>query len=169
MAFVGEMIARTPWRIRLNILALFVGVACGIVCAVYTVVLDAVVEAVWREHGKELFLNTLGHFLPQWMYIPLVCTTLGSLTGVLIHLLGEPAANLPGVVKEIWETGKIDHLDAPRMSVVSLVNIVGGGSLGPEAALIGIGGGLASLVASVVEISQAETLFITMCGMSSGA
>jgi len=168
MAFVTDMIARMPWRTRLNILALFVGVACGIVCAAYVVVLDAAVEAVWREHGKQLFLDTLGHFLPNWVYIPLVTTMLGSLTGVLIHLLGEPAANLPGVVKEIYETGKIDYSDAPRMSIVSLVSIVGAGSLGPEAALIGIGGGLASLVASVVELSQAETLFITMCGMSSG-
>ena len=106
---LAELIARTPWRTRLAVLALFVGVACGAVCAAYTIVLDVAVEAVWREQGQELYLATLGRFLPQWAYIPLVCTALGALTGLLIRLLGEPAANLPGVVKEIYETGCIDH------------------------------------------------------------
>ena len=54
------------------------------------------------------------------------------------------------------------------MAVISLTSITGAGSLGPEAPLVSIGGGLASFVSCYVDLSEAETLFITMCGMGAG-
>jgi len=54
------------------------------------------------------------------------------------------------------------------MAVISISSIAAGGSLGPEAPLVSIGGGLASFISGLVDLSEAETLFITMCGMGAG-
>lgn len=191
VALLSEWAKATPWRARLAILSLLVGLSCGPICVGYTLIMEYLIDVTWKEVPEHLF-GSGGAFFPPWMYIIVVCTALGSLSGLLIRLLGEcrqrtrvsstvateilcvpgdagaPLLNLPGTVKEIYETGCIDHEDAPRMFAVSLVNILGAGSLGPEAPLVAIGGGLASLIAAVVEVTPAETLFITMAGMASG-
>merc|ERR1719454_1280768 len=98
----------------------------------------------------------------------IVCCIMGPLVGTLIHLLGEPLANLPGVVMAAHRDGLLGHEEAPAMAVISITNIAAGGSLGPEAPLVSIGGGLASFVSMYVDLSEAETLFVTMCGMGAG-
>merc|ERR1719454_1548486 len=98
----------------------------------------------------------------------IVCCIMGPLVGALIKTLGEPMANLPGVVMAAHRDGLLGHTEAPAMAVISLTSIVGAGSLGPEAPLVSIGGGLASYVSLWVDLSEAETLFVTMCGMGAG-
>ena len=88
--------------------------------------------------------------------------------GVLLRLLGEPLANLPGVVQAAHRDGLLGHEEAPAMAAISIAGIAGGGSLGPEAPLVSIGGGLASFVCIYVDLSEAETLFVTMTGMGAG-
>ena len=77
-------------------------------------------------------------------------------------------ANLPGVVLAAHRDGLLGHEEAPAMAIISLTSITAGGSLGPEAPLVSIGGGLASFVSLYVDLSEAETLFVTMCGMGAG-
>merc|ERR1719502_1055268 len=128
--------------------------------------MDLVIEKVWTE-GGDLFQE---HFprMPAWTYILVVCIPLGAMVGLLIRLCGEPMANLPGVVLAAHRDGLLGHEEAPAMAAVSITSIVGAGSLGPEAPLVSIGGGLASLVSLMVDLSEAETLFVTMCGMGAG-
>ena len=157
---------KVPWRARLLSLALVVGLLTGVVCVLYEVVMDFVIEKVWQEGGP-LFAATFPG-IPAWTYIPLVCISFGTMVGVLIRLLGEPMANLPGVVLAAHRDGLLGHEEAPAMAAISLTSIVAGGSLGPEAPLVSIGGGLASFISLYVDLSEAETLFVTMCGMGAG-
>ena len=168
MGVLSEFAKTMQWRTRLAALALAVGLCCGPVCTIYTLVMEFLIDKVWKEIPEMLFEEGVFAKFPNWAYIIFVCTFLGALSGLAIRQFGPPLLNLPGTVKEIYETGCIDHEDAPRMFVISLVNILGAGSLGPEAPLVAIGGGLASLLASVVEVTPAETLFITLSGMASG-
>jgi len=158
---------KVPWRARVLSLALIIGLLCGVVAAAYEFVMDFVLEVVWKEHGPALFTKLLPN-APQWIFIPIVCITFGALTGLLIRLLGEPMANLPGVVKAAHADSALGYQEAPAMAVISITSITAAGGLGPEAPLVSIGGGLATLVAELVDLSEAETLFVTMSGMASG-
>ena len=155
------------WRTRLKVLSLFVGCVCGLVCAVYEVLIGFLLELVWKEQLPAA-LKAHVPSMPEWTYIIVICTVFGFSVGVFIHLLGEPTANLPGVVQEFYTHGKLDHREAPAMIVISQLGILGGGSLGPEAPLVSIGGGFASLVCHWLELSRAETIFITLAGMGAG-
>ena len=163
---VRNYFATLHWRGRVLTLALIVGLLCGIVAVLYEMVMDFVLEIVWRE-GGELFKEKFA-FLPPWTYILIVCTLFGPLVGLLIRVCGEPMANLPGVVLAAHKDGLLGHEEAPAMAAISIASIVGAGSLGPEAPLVSIGGGLASLVSIFVDLTEAETLFVTMCGMGAG-
>lgn len=183
LSLISEGSQNVPWRTRVLLLALIVGLLCGVVAAVYEWAMDFVLEMVWKEGGAK-FAELVS---PSWLFILVTCTFFGTLTGVLIRVLGEPVrgeagsgdsnptyqlilvcslrwqmANLPGVVMAAHRDGSLGYSEAPAMAAISISSIVAGGSLGPEAPLVSIGGGLASLVAEVVELSEAETLFVTM-------
>jgi len=157
---------KVPWRARVLSLALIVGLMCGVVACLYEIVMDFILEVVWG-HGSELYGEYVT-FVPMWTFIPVVCILFGGLTGCLIRLLGEPLANLPGVVQAAHRDGLLSYTEAPAMAAISISSITAAGSLGPEAPLVSIGGGLASFVAEFVDLSEAETLFVTMCGMGAG-
>ena len=163
---VRTYFANMPWRGRVLSLALIVGLLCGVVAVLYEMVMDFTIELVW-EGGYEVFIEQFPS-APPYLYIMLVCCTLGPMVGILITLLGEPMANLPGVVLAAHKDGLLGHAEAPAMAAISIASIVGAGSLGPEAPLVSIGGGLASLVSIFVDLTEAETLFVTMCGMGAG-
>jgi len=158
---------KVPWRSRLVFLALIVGLLTGVVCVLYEVVMDFVIHHVWAKGGPA-YAEFVSPHLPPWTFILLTCVVFGGLTGVFIRLLGEPMANLPGVVLAAHRDGLLGYEEAPAMAVISISSITAGGSLGPEAPLVSIGGGLASFIAGLVDLSEAETLFITMCGMGAG-
>ena len=165
---VGSFFAnRVPWRARSMSLALIVGLLCGVVACVYEASMAFAVHAVWQQGGP-LVASVLPEWLPPWTYIAVVCTLLGGLTGVWLHLCGEPMANLPGVVLAAHRDGQLGYEEAPAMALISITNICAGGSLGPEAALVSIGGGLATFISLFVDLSEAETLFTTMSGMGAG-
>ena len=157
---------RVPWRMRVAILAFIVGLSCGIVCSIYTTGMHMVLDKVWKEGGAAFAAALPG--IPSWSFILLVCTVMGASVGVLLRVLGEPLANLPGVVMAAHRDGLLGHEEAPAMAAISIAGITGAGSLGPEAPLVSIGGGLASFVCIYVDLSEAETLFVTMTGMGAG-
>lgn len=74
-----------PWRARLLVLAVIVGLLTGVVCVLYEVVMDFVVEKVWAEGGPAFAAAFPA--LPQWSYILVVTIPLGALVGVFIRLL----------------------------------------------------------------------------------
>jgi len=163
----GFFATRVPWRARSMSLALIVGLLCGVVACVYEAIMAFALHVVWQEGGP-LFASSVPEWLPPWTYILVACTLLGGLTGVLLHVCGEPMLNLPGVVLAAHRDGQLGYEEAPAMALISITNICAGGSLGPEAALVSIGGGLATFISLFVDLSEAETLFTTMSGMGAG-
>jgi H+/Cl- antiporter ClcA len=70
------------------------------------------------------------------------CT--GLVVGLLRYFIGYPD-DLPGLFKEI-ATYHVDPKWSPASSLISMISLAGGMSLGPEQALASIGGGLATYI-----------------------
>jgi len=153
-------------RMVLGARAVAIGLGGGAISALYKLVLDWGLEMTWKRLGP-ITVDALGLQSCPWLYIPLACTVFGTCTGILLTVLGAPTANLPGVVLEVNRDGRLSN-DVGQMVPISMMSIVAAGSLGPEAPLVSIGGGLASQYASWCELNEAETLIVTMCGMGAG-
>ena len=153
-------------RMVLGLRACVIGLAGGAISACYHGVLESILEVAWKQSGPAV-IGMLGLDAVPWLYIPMACVTFGTCTGLLIKCLGAPTANLPGVVLEVNRDGRLSN-DVHLMLPISITSIMAAGSLGPEAPLISIGGGLASSYALWCRLNAAEALTITMCGMGAG-
>ena len=109
-----------------------VGTTCGVVATAYEVVMDRLIDGVWKELGPSVMGPIAQGAGTEWLWIPIVCTSLGALTGALIRQLGEPLANLPGTVLSIHRDGRLPYDEAPSMALISIASIVAAGSLGSE-------------------------------------
>ncbi len=88
----------------------------------------------------------------------------GVLVGVLRRFLRVPL-KLPGTVEEL-KAQRVEPSNVPGAVAVSLVSLAGGASLGPEAALGMMGGGLGTWVSERRKVSEEIRATNTLSGMS---
>uniref|UniRef100_A0A7S4EUW2 Chloride channel protein n=2 Tax=Chrysotila carterae TaxID=13221 RepID=A0A7S4EUW2_CHRCT len=156
------LLSMTPYARALTV-AVGVGLFCGIFAIMYEFVLFGSLQFVWRDLGPRLMPADY-----EWAWIPIVCIFFGGITGVLLSVMGEPLENLVGTVLEFHRDGRLPYDDSHTMAATSITSIIAAGSLGPEAPLVAIGGGVASGFADLFSLSADETHIITIAGMSAG-
>ncbi|MED3353150.1 chloride channel protein, partial [Bacillus thuringiensis] len=123
------------------------------ILALYGILLGSIVGAtVW------LFLVTINigiHFI--WGYLPEVlsfpsyytlCVTRigGVLVGLSQKYFGTYPRLMPEVMAEYKKTGRIEYRFVHQATLTAIIVLIFGASLGPEAALVGIIGGLCTWV-----------------------
>jgi chloride channel protein, CIC family len=100
-----------------------------------------------------------GH--PWWIA---VAAGAGLVVGLIRHFLRMPW-HLPGLIEDL-ESQEVTTKWVPAVVAVSTVSLLGGASLGPEAALGSMGGGAGELVARRAEFDEDTTRAATLSGMS---
>ncbi|MGE7635146.1 chloride channel protein [Bacillus paramycoides] len=123
------------------------------ILVLYGILLGSIVGAtVW------LFLVTINfgiHFI--WGYLPKVfssppyytiCVTIigGILVGLTQKYFGTYPRLMPEVMAEYKKTGRIEYSSVHKATLTAIIVLIFGASLGPEAALVGIIGGLCTWV-----------------------
>ena len=131
---------------------------------------DAVVFGVTLAFGGLAFLFVVengdfwsdptsnGWWGGRWWWIA-VTAGAGLVVGIIRHILRMPA-HAPGLIEEL-AAERVEPRTVPGTIAVSAVSLVGGASLGPEAALGSMGGGLGTLVGdhrNDPEMQKATTL-----------
>lgn len=119
-------------------MAAVVGVAVGVLSMAYLGATSAASKAIFGEPRLEAWSG-------EWWWIPFI-----AVGGVVITALrGWWAApeHIPGGVAVI-ESGVVNHRMAISWVGLAFVSAVAGASLGPSFALVMMGGGLASWIAS---------------------
>lgn len=99
------------------------------------------------------------HFL--WVDLPnvidvknwtiIVCLVGGILVGLCQKYFGNYPRNMDDVVAELKETKRIDYSSGYKSAITAICVLSFGASLGPEAALVGIVGGLATWAGDVLK------------------
>lgn len=123
------------------------------ILVLYGILLGSIVGAtVW------LFLVTINigiHFI--WGYLPTIfssppyytiCVTIigGILVGLTQKYFGTYPRLMPEVMAEYKKTGRIEYSFVHKATLTAIIVLIFGASLGPEAALVGIIGGLCTWV-----------------------
>ncbi|WP_369899517.1 chloride channel protein [Bacillus manliponensis] len=139
---------------------------------IYGLFLGAIVGATaW------LFLTVVNigiHFL--WDYIPnklgtpayytIIVTSIGGvLVGLTQKYFGTYPRLMPEVLGEYKATGRVDYRFMHQAVITALVVLMFGASLGPEAALVGIIGGLCTWVGDRFSFAIKEMKDLTEVGM----
>ena len=102
----------------------------------------------------------------DWWWIPFIAA--GGLVAAAVRSWLKVTDQVPGGVAVI-DLGTVDHKVAPSWILLSAVSAVAGASLGPSFALVMLGGGLGSWIASKRwPGDEAARLDTTMAGVSGG-
>jgi len=90
----------------------------------------------------------------------------GVLVGVLRHVFRFPD-KVPGTIQEMKEA-RVEPSSVLQKVAISVVSLAGGESLGPEAAVGGMGGALGTWVSERRKLDEDERAANTLSGMSAG-
>jgi H+/Cl- antiporter ClcA len=127
-----------PWYRRLLRFAVLLGIAGGVLGLIYIGGTGWVIDRVFPESDGAMWSG-------EWWWIPL--TAFGGLIVVLLRQMWHVPETVPGGVALI-EAADVDHTTAPQWVVLAVVSAITGASLGPSFALVVMGGGLGSWIAS---------------------
>lgn len=113
--------------------AIVLGILIGLVSWLFLSVVYKGIHFVW-------------HTIPEQFDIPFYLFLVPVIAGIGIGLLQRRYGQMPRLMPEVMEerkgTGRIDYRLIGFTTLTALLVLIGGASLGPEAALIGIVGGL---------------------------
>lgn len=137
--------------------AVVLGLVGGLVAVVFIGLIDWIVELVWSEPSGVGFFD--GE--PWWI---LLIAGFGLLIGVIRRVLKvEPV--IPGLFDEIAER-RVEPTTVPKRVLVAFVSLLSGASVGPEAPLGAMGGGLGTWLSERQGLSDELREANTLSGMA---
>lgn len=101
------------------------------------------------EWGQHLLWYELNHGLPLQT---LLLTSLGGLLiGLFQRYLGDHPKEIHAAIAEISNTGRLDYSHLPNGMLTASTSLIFGASLGPEAAIMSLMGGLGTLSGDIMK------------------
>lgn len=147
---------------QLLLYAAMVGGVVGAITALFLEILHWLEHFIWTE---------IMHLLPGLGALPfftlIVAVVGGLLVGLCVHFFGEYPLELKEALEEFRVQGRFDEAHVWQGVVTALVSLGFGASLGPEAALVGLAGGLGSLAARFIKASGQQAYAVSYFSISS--
>ncbi|PHA00399.1 chloride channel protein [Bacillus pseudomycoides] len=132
------MATRRNMHYLLIMYGLFLGAIVGAIVWLFLVVTNAGIQFVWGYLPKELGSPS---------YYTICVTVIGGvLVGLTQKYFGTYPRLMPETMAEYQKTGRIEYHFVHKATLTAVIVLVFGASLGPEAALVGIIGGLCTWV-----------------------
>ncbi len=123
----------------LAVVAIVSGILVGLVSAGFIQLVDMAIRAILASSWF------------KFQYTPLILCSLGGiLVGLCQRFLGDHPKNFVAALNELVDTGRLDYTQLPRGLVLATVSLIFGGSLGPEAVIVNLLGGLSTRAADYI-------------------
>lgn len=151
--------ARPKPYLRLMTLIALLGVVSAVITFVFIALVDQGIDLIWDQAGLALGLDAR-------LFTFLACTIGGLLVGLLVKLFGDHNAIFAELMQEFGKTGRFDYRPVPGIVITSLVSLIAGASLGPEAALADACGGLGTWASEKLKLDEKETRTMGFGGLS---
>lgn len=145
--------------LRLLALVAFMGIISALVTFVFMVLVNGGIALIWEEAALAIGID------PR-LFTLLVCTIGGLLVGLLVKYFGDHNAIFAELMREFGKTGRFDYHHAPGILVTSLISLISGAALGPEAALADTCGGMGTFIADKLKLDEKETRTMGFGGLS---
>jgi H+/Cl- antiporter ClcA len=148
-----------PWYRQLLVIAVAMGLVIGLLGLGYLGITGGLTDRIFGDPRIDAWSG-------DWWWIAFIAA--GGVVAAAVRSWLKITDDVPGGVAVI-ESGTVDHRVAPSWVLLAAVSAIAGASLGPSFALIMIGGGVGSWIASTRwpgdETARLDT---TMAGISGG-
>jgi len=145
-----------PWYRRLLAFAVLLGISGGVLGLIYLGTTGWVIDRLLPATDGTAWSG-------EWWWIPLAAV--GGLIVVMLRTMWHIPNEVPGGVALV-EAGAVDHTTVPQWLAVTAVSAVFGASLGPSFALVLMGGGLGSWIASRARDAEGADTDYTLTGVA---
>ena len=146
--------------LRLMLLIVILGAVSAVITFLFITLVHLLTGFVWEEIQLNLGLDAR-------VFTLLICILGGLLVGLLVKLFGDHNAIFSELIQEFGKTGRFDYRHSPGIVITALISLISGASLGPEAPLADACGGLGTLAADKLKMTEQETRTMGYGGMSS--
>lgn len=139
--------------------AAILGIIVGLAASAFLLVEQSISNFIWKA-----IPNAIGEVT---FYALFVCLTGGGLVGLCQQFFGDYPKSMRQALEDVRTKGSFDVAHVPNGVVTGLVSLCFGAALGPEAALIGLAGGLSTLVARHLKVNAQEAhnlTYFSVCG-----
>ena len=162
---------KTLTTTQVHVWSVLLGAALGVFVTGYSYAIEGLLILLWRTlpNGLEQ-AGIVGEAFPlfhlNWL-IPLIYG--GLLAGVLLWLMKRrrlTTGSIVSAIRGVHKDGLVSSRSFLPMLFVSLITITAGGSAGPEASVIIMGGGVSQLLNLLLKQPMRERRILTLCGMS---
>ena len=145
--------------LRLLALVALLGIVSAVVTFVFMALVNGSIALIWEQAAQALGID------PR-LFTLLVCTLGGLVVGMLVNYFGDHNAIFSELMQEFGKTGRFDYRHAPGILVTSLISLMAGAALGPEAALADTCGGIGTWAADRLKLDEKETRTMGYGGLS---
>ncbi|WNY26989.1 chloride channel protein [Methanolapillus ohkumae] len=137
--------------------ALFLGAFTGIVTFLFLKLMNLGIQFLWVDIPSHI----------DFAYYPIViCLIGGLLVGITKKIYGNLPPTLSVVLLEAKESKRIEYKNLPVIVLCAFLPLIFGGSIGPEAGLAGILGGLCTWIGDHVKASAKTIQALSEIGMA---
>lgn len=143
---------------QLLLYAVLLGALVGLATSAFLLIEHGLTDLIWEKIPERI-----GTFA---LYSLVICTLGGLLVGLCQRFLGDYPKPMREALEDVRTEGGFDVKHVPHGVVTSLVSLAFGAALGPEAALIGLAGGLSTWVAQRLKAKAQQAHAITYFGVS---
>jgi chloride channel protein, CIC family len=145
--------------LRLMLLVTILGAVSAVVTFIFMFIVNKGIQLIWEQISLAIGLDTR-------LFTILICTLGGLLVGLLVKFFGDHNAIFAELMQEFGKSGRFDYRNAPGIVITSLVSLIAGASLGPEAPLADACGGIGTWAADKLKLDERETRTLGFGGLS---
>lgn len=143
-------------KIKIIFISSLLGSIIGLVCWLFLTVMGLGIEFLWEWVPSKV----------SFQYYPIiVCLIGGLLIGISRKKIGNYPESIETIMKKVKEKEKLRYDNIPKVSLCSLLPLLFGGSVGPEAALSGIIASLCTWVGDKFKFIKREFKEIKEVGL----
>ncbi len=136
-----------PAWIYLMLKSVVLGSSIGLIVWLFLTVLNLTIHFIW---------DTVPGYVGGSEWTLILCTIGGILVGLCQKYFGSYPKTMHETLAELKETKRVEYRGLHKSMISSLIPLAFGGSLGPEAALVGMTGGMATWVSEKLKLSEKE-------------
>ena len=146
--------------VRAMLISLLIGAVAGAATWLFLITEHAVINLLWHQRPGVVA------GVPAWAVSVAVVIVMTGLAALVVRLSGGRPFDMGHAEAEYAQTGRMEHRKLVGGIAYSLMSLLAGAPVGPEAPLTDINGGLGTLIAERLKLRPNQVRIMTYAGVA---
>jgi H+/Cl- antiporter ClcA len=145
--------------LKLLLITAILGVLSGAITFIFIELVSVSQKLLWEQAAEKFAL-------PVPIFTFSICTIGGVAVGLIVKTFGDHSGIFAEIMAGFNQSGRFDYRNAPGIVLNSLISLITGASLGPEAPLADACGGMGTWLSDRLKLDESGTRSLGFSGVS---